>query len=183
MKASAIFAALQTFPHQGSWEFVSRILSTGADSGFEHELCAGAVGTGAATEFSGFLRMFRELPTIDTILVNPRTEPVLENAATQYAVASALAHCASDSNFDRIRTYLDRMPTEFQALCVCDAIAAPACHSLHRGVQTAGRSEPPRSRLNHLSIPQVNLLSPKPLATGNRLASYQKRIAPSVHLR
>ena len=183
MKASAIFAALQTFPHQGSWEFVSRILSTGADSGFEHELCAGAVGTGAATEFSGFLRMFRELPTIDTILVNPRTEPVLENAATQYAVASALAHCASDSNFDRIRTYLDRMPTEFQVLCVCDAIAAPACHSLHRGVQTAGRSEPPRSRLNHLSIPQVNLLSPKALATGNRLASCQRRIAPSVHLR
>jgi len=109
-----------------------------------------AVGTGAATEFSGFLRMFRELPTIDAILVNPRTEPVPENTATQYAVASALAYCASDSNFDRIRAYLDRMPTEFQVLCVRDAIAAPTCHSPHRGVHTVGRSEPPRSRLNHL---------------------------------
>jgi hypothetical protein len=137
-------------PHQGSWEFVSRILSTGADSGFEHELCAGASAPGAAKEFSGFLRMFRELPTIDAILVNPRTEPVPENAATQYAVASALAHCASDSNFDRIRAYLDRMPTEFQVLCVRDAIAAPACHSPHHGIHTVGRSELPRSRLNQL---------------------------------
>ena len=108
-------------PHQGSWEFVSRILSTGADSGFEHEVFAGAVGTGAATEFSGFLRMFRELPNIDAILVNPRTEPLPENAATQYAVASALAHCASDSNFDRIRAYLDRIahgiPGALRARC------------------------------------------------------------------
>jgi hypothetical protein len=46
---------------------------------------------------------------------------VPENAAAQYAVASALAHCASDANFDRIRAYLDRMPTEFQVLCVRDA--------------------------------------------------------------
>jgi hypothetical protein len=125
-------------------------LSAGADSEFEHELFAGAVGTGAATEFSGFLRMFRELPNIDAILVNPCTEPVPENAGTQYAVASALAHCASDSNFDRLRAYLDRMLTEFQVLCVRDAIAAPACHSPHCGVHTVGRSEPQRSRLNHL---------------------------------
>ena len=121
-----------------------------ADSGFEHELFAGAVGTAAATEFSGLLRMFRELPTIDAILANPRTEPVPENAATQYAVASALAHCASDSNFGRIRAYLDRMPTEFQVLCVGDAIAAPACHSPHHGIHAVGRSELPRSRLNQL---------------------------------
>jgi hypothetical protein len=109
------------FPSPRSWEFVSRILSAGADPAVEHELFAGAVGAGGATEFSGFLRMFRELPNIDAILVSPRTEPVPENAAAQYAVASALAHCASDSNFDRIRAYLDRMPTEFQVLCVRDA--------------------------------------------------------------
>ena len=31
----------------------------------EYEVIAGAVGTGAATEFSAFLRMFRELPNLD----------------------------------------------------------------------------------------------------------------------
>jgi len=79
------------------------------------------VGAGAATEFSAFLRMFRELPNIDAILLNPIQEPAPENAAAQYAVVSALARCASDTNFDRICLYLNRLPTEFRVLCVRDA--------------------------------------------------------------
>ncbi len=109
------------FPSPRSWEFVSRILGSMPDSIVEHELFAGAIGSGAATEFSAFLKTFRELPNIDAILVNPHQEPVPDNPAAQYAVAAALAHCASDTNFDRICTYLDRMPTEFSVLCVRDA--------------------------------------------------------------
>jgi hypothetical protein len=112
------------FPSPRSWEFVSRILaSLGSPSNqaIEHELIAGAVGMGPATEFTGFLRMFRELPDVDAILMNPHLAPVPEIAAAQYAVASALAQCASDTNFDRICAYLDRLPTEFRVLCVRDA--------------------------------------------------------------
>jgi hypothetical protein len=109
------------FPSPRSWEFVSRILQAAPDSRIEHELFAGSVGNGAATEFSAFLKTFRELPNIDAILLNPLQEPVPESPAAQYAVASALAHCASDTNFGQICTYLDRMPTEFSVLCVRDA--------------------------------------------------------------
>lgn len=109
------------FPSPRSWEFVSRILDATPDPCVEHELFAGAVGAGAATEFSAFLKTFRELPNIDAILLNPLKEPVPENAAAQYAVASALAHYATDTNFDRICAYLGRMPTEFTVLCVRDA--------------------------------------------------------------
>jgi len=118
---SAFDRDANAFPSPRSWEFVSRILNSRPDSSAEHELIAGAVGTGAATEFSAFLRMFRELPNIDSILLNPTQEPVPENAAAQYAVASALARCASDTNFDRISLYLNRLPTEFRVLCVRDA--------------------------------------------------------------
>jgi MoxR-like ATPase len=121
---SAFERDANAFPSPRSWEFVSRILDS-LDSqskpAIEHEVIAGAVGTGAATEFSAFLRMFRELPNIDAILLNPTQEPVPENAAAQYAVASALAQCASDTNFDRICLYLNRLPTEFRVLCVRDA--------------------------------------------------------------
>jgi len=44
--------------------------------------------------FSGFLRMFRELPNIDAILLNPSGEPVPDLPAALYAVASAFAHRA-----------------------------------------------------------------------------------------
>jgi hypothetical protein len=109
------------FPSPRSWEFVSRILDSSTGPPIEHELFAGAVGPGAATEFSAFLRTFRELPNIDAILLNPLAEPVPDSAAAQYAIASALARCASDLNFDRVCAYLDRMPTEFGVLCVRDA--------------------------------------------------------------
>jgi hypothetical protein len=103
-------------------ELVSRILDRGPEASVEHEMFAGTVGTGAATEFSGFLRMVRELPNIDAILLNPTGEPVTDSPAAQYAVASALAQRASDTNFDRICLYLERMPTEFRVLSVRDAI-------------------------------------------------------------
>ena len=118
------------FPSPRSWEFVSRILNSKPDQSAEYELIAGAVGAGAGTEFGAFLRTFRELPNIDAILLNPNQEPVPENAAAQYAVASALAHCASDTNFDRICLYLNRLPTEFRVLCVRDAtLREPAIRS------------------------------------------------------
>lgn len=119
-----IYRDAHAFPSSRSWEFVSRILDSldsQSNPSIEHEVIAGAVGTGAATEFSAFLRTFRELPNIDAILLNPLQEPVPENAAAQYAVASALARCASDTNFDRICLYLNRLPTEFRVLCVRDA--------------------------------------------------------------
>jgi hypothetical protein len=109
------------FPSPRSWEFVSRILNSNPRPKIEHELVAGAVGIGAATEFSAFLSMFRSLPNIDAILVNPHQEPVPESAAAQFAVATALAHRASDTNFDRVYQYLKRMPTEFNVLAVRDA--------------------------------------------------------------
>jgi hypothetical protein len=118
---SAFDRDANAFPSPRSWEFASRILDSTPDISVEHEMFAGAVGMGAATEFSGFLKMFRELPNIDAILLNPSGEPVPESPAAQYAVASALAHRASDSNFDRVCLYLDRMPTEFRVLSVRDA--------------------------------------------------------------
>jgi hypothetical protein len=112
---------------------VSRILDSldsQGNSAIEHEVIAGTVGIGAATEFRAFLRMFRELPDIDSILPNALHEPVPVNEAAQYAVGSALARCASDPNFDRICLCLNRLPTVFRVLCVRDAtLRVPAIRS------------------------------------------------------
>jgi MoxR-like ATPase len=109
------------FPSPRSWSFVSRILDRPSSPGIEHELIAGTVGAGAATEFTAFLTTFRNLPNIDAILMNPEQERVPSDAAAQFAVASALSYRATDTNFDRICKYLKRMPTEFSVLCVHDA--------------------------------------------------------------
>lgn len=109
------------FPSPRSWSFVSKILNQPSSPGIEHELIAGTVGAGAATEFTAFLNTFRNLPNIEAILMDPEHELVPTDAAAQFAVASALSYRATDTNFDRICKYLKRMPTEFSVLCVHDA--------------------------------------------------------------
>ena len=75
-----------------------------------------------------FHRFRPELPTAYCVLLSQ--EPVPDNAAALYAVASALARYASDTNFDRICLYLNRLPTEFRVLCVRDAtLRTPAIRS------------------------------------------------------
>ena len=118
---SAFDRDTNAFPSPRSWEFVSGILAEGPNRRLEQELYVGAVGLGAATEFGAFLKTFRELPSIEGILMNPAREPVPDQADGQYAVATALANSASDTNFDRMCVYLQRMPTEFQVFCVRDA--------------------------------------------------------------
>lgn len=75
--------------------------------------------------------MFRQLPSIDAILLNPLKAPVPEKACAQYAVASALARFATDTNFDRVCQYLHRMPAKFNVMSVRDAsLREPAiCHT------------------------------------------------------
>ena len=88
----------------------------------EYECFCGAVGEGAAAEFTGFLKIFRKLPNPDAVLLNPDSAQVPEDPATLYALSGALAHRASESNFDRLVRYLERLPKEFSVLTVSQAI-------------------------------------------------------------
>jgi len=101
-----------------SWvEGVSDVLGT-VPAEAEYECFKGAVGEGAAAEFVGFMRIYRKLPNPDAILLNPKTADVPTDPATLYALSGALAERATESNFDRVCTYTERMPPEFSVLAV-----------------------------------------------------------------
>jgi len=101
-----------------SWvDGVSDVIGT-VPSDAEFECFKGAVGEGAAAEFVGFLRIFRKLPNPDAILLNPTTSDVPTDPATLYALSGALAERATDSNFERVCSYSERMPPEFSVLTV-----------------------------------------------------------------
>lgn len=101
-----------------SWvEGVSDVLGT-VPAEAEFECFKGAVGEGAAAEFVGFVRIFRKLPNPDAILLNPTTADVPKDPATLYALTGAIAQRATESNFERVCTYSERMPPEFSVLMV-----------------------------------------------------------------
>ncbi len=81
----------------------------------EHVCFKGDVGDGPASEFLGFLKIFRKLPSPDAILLNPKGSPVpVDSSATLYAICAALAHRATADNFDRLMQYIMRIPEEYK---------------------------------------------------------------------
>lgn len=112
----------KAFPTPRSWEFVSDILKSEPDKEIEYPLLAGTVGDGPAAELEGFLRIYRNLPSVEGILMDPKGEEVPTDPATLYALSGALARRADDGNFDRVKLFADRMPAEFGVLLVSDAV-------------------------------------------------------------
>lgn len=116
----------QAFATPRSWNFVSKVLSKGPSPDIEYELYSGVVGEGAASEFMGYLKYYRDLPNLDALLMHPEKAHVPEEPATLYALATGLAAKATKDSMDRVVQYALRMPAEFQVLLINDAVARDA---------------------------------------------------------
>lgn len=113
----------QAFATPRSWEFLSKVVQQKPSADVEYELYTGIVGEGAAAEFMGYLKYYRDLPNLDALLMNPGAAKVPEEPATLYALATGLATKATQDNMERVVKYALRLPAEFQVLLMKDAIA------------------------------------------------------------
>ena len=113
----------RAFPSPRSWSFVNDIYKSALSQDEEFELIKGTIGEGASAEFSGFVRLIKDLPTVDQILLDPeKTKVPDKQPAAMYALATALDAKATVNNIDRIMKYVTRMPVEFQVVFVRSAI-------------------------------------------------------------
>lgn len=101
---------------------VGRMQAAGLSKVIEFEAFKGAAGEAFAAEYVGFLKLWRELPNIDSVILNPKGAPLSTEPGVQYAMSGALAARMTGQNMEAICTYLDRMPAEFSVVCVKDAI-------------------------------------------------------------
>lgn len=90
------------------------------DKDLEFEVFKGDVGEGPASEFLAFLKIYRELPSPDAIILNPTKSDVPTKPAVLFAVCGALSHKTTEANFDRVMKYIKRLPPEFSVLYVRD---------------------------------------------------------------
>jgi len=107
------------FPCPRTWEYASRLLRV--DPQGDYQLLQGTIGEAAAVEFSGFLRMYRDMVSPDAIVANPDGVPVPTSPGTLYAVATALSHFATAANLKSVTRFLARVPKEYSVLCINDA--------------------------------------------------------------
>lgn len=122
----AASADISNCPIPRTWSHVARILGLGLPPGIQHAAIAGAIGDGAATEFTAFLRLYAELPSVDQILIDPDSVKVPTAPATLYALSGALAHRTTAQNFGRVAKFVDKMlgagKGEFGVLLIRDAM-------------------------------------------------------------
>jgi MoxR-like ATPase len=117
------------WPTPRSWEMASNVLigvgrqTSNAKAEIEAQLLEGTIGPAATAEFVGFLRLFRQLPSIDEILLNPEKAPLPDDPSSQIAIATALGRAMSDQSIGNGAKYLNRMPTEMHVLAMRDAAA------------------------------------------------------------
>ncbi len=119
-------ADLVNCPVPRTWTNASRVLDLNLPNAIQAAAVAGAVGEGAATEFLAFLKLYRELPNVDQILIDPNSVEIPTAPNVLYALAGALAHKTTDTNFSRVAQFVERMVAadkgEFAVLTVRDAI-------------------------------------------------------------
>lgn len=114
----------RAFPTPRSWEFVSNILPH-VEPDLMLAVVAGTVGQGPAAEFTGFLQIYRDLPSVDEVLASPQTHSVPKEPAVLFALSGAIAEKCRGSNGDttllgKAATFAQRMPAEFSVLTMRD---------------------------------------------------------------
>lgn len=103
---------MENFPCPRTWAAVSNLLQKTKierSTALLYPAVAGTVGEAAAAEFCGFLKVYKDLPNLDAILVSPDTAKLPTEPSALYAVAAGLAERANESNFARVMTYLTRL--------------------------------------------------------------------------
>jgi hypothetical protein len=101
---------------------VGRQQAAGLPRKFEYEVFKGAAGEAFASEYIGFLKMHRDLPTLDEIILNPQKAPVPKDPCALYAISAGLGKEMNDQSIGTICIYLDRLPPEISIACMQDAV-------------------------------------------------------------
>lgn len=110
------------FPTPRTWEFLSTIMSKTDNRDLAYDLSSGIVGPGAAAEYLGFARIYRDLPQVETILKKPETAKVPKDPAVLYALAGLLARNVTKELYAAAITYADRLGAEIATLFMQDSI-------------------------------------------------------------
>lgn len=111
---------LRAFPTPRAWAKVSKVCQ--APTHMRMALVTGLIGEGAAAEFEGFVRLHKDLPSLDKVLMDPKNTKVPQEPAAKYAICSGLARKVDPKTFGNAIIYAGRMPREFSVMMVTDAV-------------------------------------------------------------
>lgn len=113
----------KAFASPRSWTFVSDILDLGLENGTLFEAIKGCVGEGAGIELFGYLKIYRDLPKPEDILLKNK-DIVPKESNIMYALVSALINCVREhrDKIDRLIKYSLLIEKEFSVVLIKDLL-------------------------------------------------------------
>lgn len=118
-------ADMANSPCPRTWAHAAKLVKLKLPKEVELAAFSGAVGEGAAGEFVAFLRVFRDMPNPDVVLMNPDSSPIPKELNALYALTVALAARATPENFGAVTRYairlMENQKGEFGTLLVLDS--------------------------------------------------------------
>ena len=111
-----------TFPCPRTWEFASKVISGAKAIDHINKIrLAGTIGEGAAVELATYSEIYKNLPTIEQILANPKSGwKVPAEPSELYAVTTMLAHNSTPDSIEKLIIAINRLPTDFQVITFKD---------------------------------------------------------------
>lgn len=92
--------------------FVGKMQKSGLPDSLLFEAIKGAVGEAFATEYTAFMRVYKELPTIKEILANPEGCKIPTEVSAKFAVMGMTLDAITTENMGKFLKYLDRLGSE-----------------------------------------------------------------------
>jgi len=99
-----------------SWDAVNDILRAELPDDLQHAALEGAVGKGAAAEFTGFLAVFDGISDVSVILHDPDRATVPFELSTQYATTVILAKRCNAENIGNAVAFIKKMDDELVSI-------------------------------------------------------------------
>lgn len=112
-----------TFSCPRTWEFANKLIKNKPVlTHLDIIILAGAIGEGAAREFTGFCEIFNSLPKINKIISNPKDINVDVTPDILYAFTGLIANNVNKDNAEQLKVFVERLPLEFQIITWINAI-------------------------------------------------------------
>lgn len=126
----------KTYASPRTWEFANRVLQV-VEPGSPDLLpmLAGTLGEGVAREFIGFCKIYQNLPRIEQIMANPEGITVPVEPSILFALTGSISHNANQENFGSLCTFVERLPIEFQVVCLRETVRRNKAMMGHAAIQ------------------------------------------------
>lgn len=99
-------------------------IKAGVPKELQMSVFSGCIGKQYATEYIGFLKIYKDLPDPDKVIMDPKNSEIPDPSkvpGSLIALCGALAARATVNSVERIITYANRLPAEFATMLVNDS--------------------------------------------------------------